>query len=169
MDVHERLHAHPGFAAIADGTIRAAEFHRLMGLMGSFYAAFDPLVSAASVQVGRGIYCYQNRAPMFHTALGGAPDLPKIDDLSALAGAAYVVDGSVLGGQILRRAIASRLQHPYWEWCAREGASVWRCTRTLIDAADAGPEANGHAVHIANAVFSAFAGHMNMSMEEVTV
>ena len=48
-------------------------------------------------------------------ALGGkpegmpAPALPKLDDLSSLLGALYVVEGSSLGGQIIYRQIQQQL------------------------------------------------------------
>lgn len=165
--VHERLHRDDHFAAIADGSILAQDFDQLMARMGGFYRALDPIMMAVCHQTGQkaGGYAYHARAPMF-TGCTGTPDLPRIAGLGALAGAAYVVDGSVLGGQILRRAIAGRLSHPYWDWCAVAGASVWRATRALIDTADQAAVGD-EAVKAANAVFLAFSEHMNMSEAEV--
>lgn len=166
--VHERLHQHELFAAIADGSIAAEDFDRLMARMGGFYAAFDPVMTAANLHARHGgvDYRYQMRRPLFHRTDTPPPVLPEIIDLATLAGAAYVVDGAVLGGQILQRAIAGRLEHPYWDWCASTGALVWRNARALIDTADTGASAADRAVDTANRVFQAFSDHMNMPREE---
>lgn len=164
--VHERLHQHPQFAAIADGTIPARDFDRLMSRMGGFYAALDPLMVMASQGAGHGGYRYHPRVGMFPRTETTRPSLPAILDVAALAGAAYVVDGSVLGGQLLRRAINGRLQHPYWDWCADVGPSVWRSTRALIDRVEAGPNSD-RAVETANSVFNAFSDHMHMADDGV--
>jgi len=164
--VHEHLHQHQFFAAIADGSIDARNFDRLMARMGGFYRALDPLMIAACGSAGKGGYRYRPRAALFPRVEVGAPALPVIDDLAALAGSAYVVDGSVLGGQLLKRAIAGRLQHPYWDWCASDGPSVWRETRALIDSANGNAAAADRAVDTANAVFQAFSDHMDMAHAE---
>jgi len=160
--VHERLHQHRHFAAIADG-IDAQEFQRLMSRMGGFYATLDPLMIAICGRAGQGGYFYQPRTPLFPKVETGAPSLPVIDDLAAFAGAAYVVDGSVLGGQLLKRAIAGRLRHPYWDWCASDGPSVWRGTRALIDRVDGSATVADRAVDTANAGFQSFSDHMEMA------
>lgn len=160
--VHERLHQHRHFAAIADGSIRSVDFDPLMARMGAFYAALDPLMTAASRDLGQGAYRYQPRAVLFPSVEGAPPHFPRIDTLPAFAGAAYVVDGSVLGGQLLRRAISGRLCHPYWDWCAVAGPDVWRSTRALIDLADSCPDRDD-AVKTANAVFQVFSDHMVMT------
>ena len=165
-DVHERLHQHRLFAAIADGNIGSDDFDRLMARMGGFYAALDPLMIVAGRKAQPGTYTYRARTPMFSRVDGHAPILQRISDLASLAGAAYVVDGSVLGGQILRRAIAGRLTHPYWDWCATDGPSVWRETQKLIELVDTDACSANLAIKVANDVFNAFSVHMNLSCEE---
>lgn len=170
-EVHELLHRHPYFSAIADGTIESQKFDQLMALMGGFYATLDPLMTQACRHLGSdaGQYRYRARVPYFSIRSRDAPALPEIRGLAALAGAAYVVDGAVLGGQVLRKAIAGRLVHPYWDWCAEDGRSVWSGTQALIDLADAEQASSDKAIEVAIAVFQAFSGHMEMSTEEAPV
>lgn len=167
MDVHLRLHDHGYFAAMAAGTISTTDFQRLMRRMGSFYAALDPLMAAACAKTGAGVYHYRHRGPMFGDIEDPGPGLLAIDDLAALTGAAYVVDGSVMGAQLLRRAILGRLQHPYWDWCAAHGAAIWHETRALIAFAESCDVNQDRTVQFANAVFAAFEDHMQMAGREV--
>ena len=170
-EIHERLHHHDQFAATANGSIDSAAFDDLMDRMGTFYAALDPIMVAACRHTGadRAGYFYRPRAPLFPRALQCAPRFARIDNLASLAGAAYVVDGAVLGGQIIGRAIAGRLEHPYWEWCAEVGAMVWRQARGLIEHADRDPYASDRAVASAKHMFQAFADHMSYAADEVAI
>lgn len=167
--VHERLHRQRHFSAIADGTIAAEDFDWLMTRMGGFYAALDPMMTAACRRIGAGTggYRYHARTPKFPNITGGVPALPEIGNLAALAGAAYTVDGAVLGGQLLRQSIAGRLDHPYWDWCATAGKTIWHDARALIDLADTDPGSVGCAIDVAKAVFSAFHDHMDAAPAEV--
>lgn len=165
-DVHERLHDQSDFAAIAGGTILERDFKRVMARIGGFYAVFDPKMERGSQSAGPNVYAYQARGPLFAHVETSDLDLPDVDTLPALAGAAYVMDGAVLGGQILRRAISDRLTHPYWDWCAEKGAAVWRDARALIDLADTDSEAADHAIDVAKAVFRAFERQVDMTCED---
>lgn len=165
--MHEALHDHSHFAAMAEGRISAGAFDRVMARMGGFFAALDPVMDRACSRSGAdaGAYVYRPRAGYFPDREGIAV-LPGIEGTAGLAGAAYVVDGAMLGGQVLRHAIAGRLAHPYWDWCARDGAGIWRETQALIARADTGPAPADTAVRTAKAVFEAFAAHMDMSRTE---
>lgn len=155
--VHQRLHRHPDFSAIADGTILGRDFDLLMARIGGFFCALDPKMQAAcDCTPGLGDYAYRARAPMFPRTLAEPSRLPAVNDLPSLAGAAYVVDGSVLGGKVLASALGDHLQHPYWDWCAGNGPAIWRATIALIDCADTGTDARFRAVSTAQDVFAAF-------------
>ena len=167
-DVHERLHEHQDFAAIANGSILSQDFDRIMAHVGGFYAALDPAMMSASRKLGSKVYQYRPGRPLFTQVVKQGGGIPTIDTLAALAGAAYVVDGAVLGGQILRRALSGRLSHPYWDWCANHGATVWREARMLIDLADTNEAAADHAVQTANAVFHEFERYVSITKEKAS-
>ena len=153
-EVHETLHHLPDFAALAEGRLSRDGHARLMQRMGGFYGMLDPLMIMASR--GAEPYAYRPRAALFPGHGTGAVALPSLRSIEALAGAAYVVDGSVLGGQVLSRASAHAGSHPYWQWCCAHGATVWREALALIDRVDTGHEARQRAITAARDVFDAF-------------
>lgn len=157
-DVHERLHRHPDFAALEAGTIGRSDYACLMARMGGFYSALDRTVLLACKHLKGDLagYRYRQRGPLFAERASHGAILPQLGSLPALAGAIYVADGAVLGGQILARSAGPGRAHAYWEWCAEQGASVWHQARGLIDRADRGPEARSVAVASAISVFRAF-------------
>ena len=155
-DVHEALHAHPDFAAMQDGSISVQAFDHVMARMGGFYRALDPIMTAASRSFSDGTYRYLPRSPMFSDVEKPQMTLPSITSQPSLAGAAYVVDGSVLGGRVLGTALGGRLHHAYWAWCASEGPQVWRNVLAFIDHVDTGSAQQTQAIDAALAVFETF-------------
>lgn len=156
--VHQHLHARIDFASLQDGTICQYDYDNMMARLGGFYSALDPQIFRAVEQIGAAVgpYRYQPRSPMFpqKSRIKASPHLKY--SLPALAGAAYVIDGSVLGGRVLGISEPSGEKHPYWAWCAREGSAVWRGALALIDLADTGPSARAAAVDAARELFNCF-------------
>jgi heme oxygenase len=108
-DVHERMHAHPGYRALASGGIQTDDYRRLLARSYGFYLPIE-------VQLTRG----RDRSRRLETdlmALGMTPGsiealpfciaLPPLDSLPKVLGAAYVVEGAALGGLVLARALIS--------------------------------------------------------------
>ncbi len=106
-DVHERMHAHPGYRALASGGIQADDYRRLLARSYGFYLPIE-------IELTRG----RDRSRRLETdllALGMTPEgieaLPFCTALSPLdshpkaLGAAYVVEGAALGGLTLARAL----------------------------------------------------------------
>lgn len=171
--VHEALHSHPWFAELAEGRLSAATYQALMQRLFGFYRAFDPMMCAAAETLGDrvGEYRYVPRAQMLRRAAGAtAPDrrvaLPRIGGLAAFCGAAYVVDGAVLGGAILGRALPRNADRTYWDWCSREGPGIWRANHQLLR--DAETDASRQdAMSSALATFAAFAAWVDPAPDEV--
>lgn len=109
-DVHERLHHHPGFAAVADGSITRDRYRSLLARSYGFHCAFERRADVNSVRSGR------LRADLRALGLADA----KIDDLprcvlaplrgfAGCLGARYVVEGSAIGGLVLARGLDALL------------------------------------------------------------
>lgn len=138
------------------GSISAGRFAVLMRQMGGFYAMLDPVMVSASERLAPDGYRYRTRASHFSSRNPAPIRPPRVETLPALAGAAYVVDGAVMGGQIIARALPKDLQHPYWTWCTRDGPTQWRSVLGLIAAVDSSERAAQEAVDTALATFEAF-------------
>ena len=160
--VHERLHAERRFAALQAGNIDNADYDDLMAAMGGFYTAFDTYLLAASDRLiaTSHDYVYRPRAHLFPRVAAIECNLPYLATPAALAGAVYVVDGAVLGGQMLGRLIQPYQRHPYWDWCASTGAVVWHAARALMSRVDTDAEARHRGAEAAFGVFTAFEAAM---------
>ncbi len=178
--VHEALHRLPAFRRLARSEIGRPEYVALLGRLGSFYAPLDAALSDACRRhaSGTGGVTHVPRAPLIARDLAdmaagsrseldrsptrAAPYLPSLDGPAAIAGALYVVDGALLGGAALGRAVR-RLDWPapcgFWSWCREDGPALWRRTLSLLDRVDRGP-ADGRQAALAAAAgtFAALAG-----------
>lgn len=166
-EVHEELHALQGFHALSVASITREEFRWLMAGMGHFYKALDGrMITACRAHSGSiAGYQYHCRAPLFSEGTTREIELPKITGPATLAGAAYVVDGAVLGGRILGAGPLSFARHPYWDWCASEGPKVWRGACSLLDHLERAGTEHAAVVQGAQAMFEAFRDAMLNHME----
>ena len=106
---HQRLEARLPF--FSEGFDRAA-YADLLGAYHGFYAPLDLLLGAYQS-------AERHKTPTLSRDLGAlAIDiealprchaLPRIDDEASALGVMYVLEGSTLGGQVLKRAMAERL------------------------------------------------------------
>jgi len=120
LDVHQRLHGHDGFNAVATGEIDRADYRLLLARLWGFHRPYEAVLRQAasdgrtpSSLEGRG-RCGMLEADL--ATLGATPasiaDLPQCGSLrlpasrAGLMGAMYVVEGSTLGGLHLARALA---------------------------------------------------------------
>lgn len=105
--VHERLHAHPGLAAVQAGTINLRAYTALLSRLYGFHHAFELTAGLAPQRT--------NWLESDLAALGFDDDkraaLPRCAAFSEVAqheyilGALYVVEGSALGGRGLARQL----------------------------------------------------------------
>jgi heme oxygenase (biliverdin-IX-beta and delta-forming) len=80
---------------------------------------------------------------------------PSLSDAAEIAGAAYVIEGSRLGGVLLRRSVGDRLPTRFLSAPAEPGA--WRALLLRLDVVLADDRDLARAVAAARAVFARFA------------
>jgi heme oxygenase len=115
---HERLHLHPGFAAIQDRTIDLAQYRSLLVRLYGFYVPFE---AAVDIAADRSAWL---RADLAAVTLGGdalaaiprCSSIARYDTRARQLGALYVVEGSTLGGRQLARNL-----DPLLGSCVTEG------------------------------------------------
>jgi heme oxygenase len=121
--VHERLHRHEGFAAVAAGTIDLIDYQQLLSRLWGFHHPFEATLRQLNSKREIGIeFEARKRSRMLESdlvALGwdraSVIRLPQCDNLRApenaavFMGALYVVEGSTLGGIQLARALKALL------------------------------------------------------------
>jgi heme oxygenase len=105
QDVHERLHHHPGFAAVQAAHIGLCQYRALLTRLLGFHAPFEAAVGAPPERSGwlmsdLDFLGARRAAPAPHCLY-----LPRLDTPERRIGALYVVEGSALGG----RELAKRL------------------------------------------------------------
>ena len=116
---HERMHAHPGFAAAAAGAIGIADYRRLIARVYGFHLPFEAAARAAAASSGFDFDVERRtRSPALLAdlkALGVEAEtiarLPlcgrafSFASESVLLGAFYVLEGSTLGGVQIARTL----------------------------------------------------------------
>jgi heme oxygenase len=154
--VHEALHRAPLLAAFEGQQLDVQGYGRIMQIFHQFYCTLDPLIAQAMPLLKHyaNRFSYQPRAPMFARDIGDleclfarqetnqpgwSGSLPSLDNASALAGAIYVVEGSILGGSGLDRCARKVLQSDdlagrrYWQWCRDNASMRWKATQQMIN------------------------------------
>ncbi|QXH58324.1 biliverdin-producing heme oxygenase [Pseudomonas maumuensis] len=159
---HQGLEARlPFFSA---GFDRAA-YARLLAAYHGFHAPLDTLL--AEYQTAE-----RNKTPALSRDLGAlAIDaqalpvchaLPRIDDEASALGVMYVLEGSTLGGQVLKRAMAERLGidtdsgGAFLDIYGAQTGARWRSFLQRLAAADPQPAAQARTVAAAVATFTCF-------------
>lgn len=118
-DVHMRLHRHPSFAQLADGTIDLVSYKSLLARLYGFHVPLEQALVQASNTLG--IDVEMNRRRRVHllrddlstlqmteaqiTALPWIMGLPPLMTCDKLVGALYVREGATLGGRVLARQL----------------------------------------------------------------
>jgi heme oxygenase len=185
-EVHEALHQLPAFRRLARSTIGRADYAALLWRLGAFYAPLDAGMVAACRRhaAGTGGVVHVRRAPLIArdlADLGAGPEadpgksaapgpcLPALDGPAAIAGVLYVVDGALLGGAALGRAVR-RLDWSapcgFWSWCQEDGPALWRRTLSLLERVDRKPADQAVALAAACDTFAAFAGWVGQPSPE---
>lgn len=151
--IHDEAHKLPLMQRLADGTLTPDDYKTLTHRLYHYYVLVDQRIVAGCAEAGinAGTYTYKLRAPMIARDLQamnkacpphlvaprGLPELPPLSTLAKLAGAAYVVEGSLMGAKILERALPETVAAPpartFWRWCATVGPERWAMTRHFIE------------------------------------
>lgn len=173
-DAHQRLHRLTVFRALLAGTLEREGYGRLLTRLHDYYRGVDAsLLSACRRLALRGEdYAYQPRAAMFAADLvtlgfactpAGADLPPTIETPAALAGALYVIEGSLLGGATLddaaRRLLpashaADTQGRSYWAWCRQVASERWQSTTSFIERLAHTPNMAHAAIAAAHATFT---------------
>lgn len=107
QDVHERLHRHPGFAAIQAGRIDLADYRALLVRLIGFYVPFERAAGVPPDRTHR-LGADLRTVGVDHAMCAALPHCPCIPSLTTPTrriGALYVVEGAALGGRQLAKAL----------------------------------------------------------------
>ena len=152
---HEALHQTPLLKSFEVNRLDLHGYVQIMREFHQFYAGLDPLIERALPRLaGLGVpFSYAPRAPMFLRDIEALADpvpvpasrtddgqcIGELASASMLAGALYVVEGSILGGSGLDRCAQQVLGQDdasgrtYWQWCRANASARWQLTRSLVD------------------------------------
>lgn len=151
-DLHEQLHALPPFVKLMDNSLDVPGYVAILRRFRDFYALMDVqmLQACSDCNIPDTLYHYQPRQPMFaadvralggdsHAAVHDSCPWPDMDSAASLAGVAYVIDGSVLGGITMNKSAMALLGEgvtsgrSYWNWCRKNGLRQWHSALALVD------------------------------------
>jgi heme oxygenase len=142
--VHNRLHRHPGFAAVASGSISLGDYRLLLSRLWGFHYAFERVLGQARREIVVGVAVEgRARSQMLESdlvALGAdrdsVRDIPQCLALRPprsapeFMGALYVAEGSTLGGLQLARAleplIAAGGGRSFFQGYGDQHGAMWR-------------------------------------------
>jgi heme oxygenase (biliverdin-IX-beta and delta-forming) len=111
QDVHQRLHHHPGFAALQAGQIDLADYRALLARLTGFYAPFEISAGVRPERTRRltADLAALGTPPVAPETLPRCPYIPRLATPSRRIGALYVVEGAALGGRQLAKSLDSLL------------------------------------------------------------
>jgi heme oxygenase len=130
---HERLHRHPGLAAIAKGTISRFDYCKVLTRLLGFHIPFElalGLLPERSVWLRADLQSLE--APSSGSALPLCPYIPRVENHAQRLGARYVMEGAAIGGRQLARRLDLLLGHDgpagrrYFTGRGTAGGSDWR-------------------------------------------
>ncbi|CAA7625737.1 biliverdin-producing heme oxygenase [Magnetospirillum sp. UT-4] len=164
---HALVESLPRMRRLFADDFRVDEFRDLLTRMLALHA---PLEAVLAVDPGAAVG-YLPRVPLLQAglaALGADPALarpaavPELGNAASRWGALYVIEGSILGGQLIHRHIcrlfpdlppaAAAFYLPYGDAAGPQ----WQRVRSALDAALASPAQLDRAVTAARATFAAF-------------
>lgn len=177
-DAHERLHEHRSFAALFRGDLTRRDYGDLMRFLHGFYAPLDEEIVRvmAEIPTYSGAYTYARRSGLLARDLrdlefsrqGAAQDrqygqVADIVSSRSLGGVLYVIEGAMLGGATIDRAVQKLLPdngvagRRYWAWCRSENRHRWGMTLEYLEHLSAGQASLDDLVAGAQATFQALA------------
>jgi heme oxygenase len=179
--VHQRLHNHAGFAAVAQGTIRLDDYRRLLARLWGFHYPFEKIFRQVHSERALGVELEARARSSMLTAdlvslgvnRGSLSALPQCAGLRApksaaeFMGALYVVEGSTLGGLHLARAVQPLLMsnsnegRSFFLGYGNHHGAMWRAFLAALDNCVRSEGDKAAAVGGATETFSEFEIWMN--------
>jgi len=164
-DLHQRLEALPLFACLLSAAVSRDDYVRALSALQSLYAGLETEL-IHGLQQHAPDYPYFPRLPLLQqdlAQLGSAPalnpDLPPvpINGMAATLGTLYVIEGSILGGKLLKGHLHSRLGETVASALAFYGLDGhWDVTQALLRDNLRTLDAIGQAVAAARQAFLLF-------------
>lgn len=165
QDVHQRLHHHPGFAAVQAGVIDLDAYRALLCRLYGFHQPFEALtrVEAHRTRWLEADLEALGIAGRRLTAIVRCLGLPRLDTPGRRRGALYVVEGATLGGSALAGRLDAllgpgRLEgRRFFHGHGSETGPKWRSFLSELELEEAGLSAGwGEVVDAARETFLAF-------------
>jgi heme oxygenase len=163
-DIHERLHSHPGLAAVQSGTIGKAAYTALLSRLFGFHRPFEVtanVVTIRSIWLERDLIDLGVDARSI-AALPCSLSIPAQASPEYLLGARYVVEGSALGGRGLARQLDGLLGagatagRRFFTGHGAQTGEVWRAYLYELSSSQAGLTAQAEIVAGATRTFAIF-------------
>jgi heme oxygenase len=163
-DIHERLHSHPGLAAVQSGTIGKAAYTALLSRLFGFHRPFEVtahVVAVRSTWLERDLIDLGVDAQSL-AALPCSLAMPAQASPEYLLGARYVVEGSALGGRGLARQLDGLLGigvtagRRFFTGHGAQTGEVWRAYLDELSSLPAGSTAQTEIVAGATRTFAIF-------------
>ncbi len=152
QDSHNSLHQNPSFEALLAGTLSRRDYVQLLAKLWAFYRPLDQKLISACKEFNTHIvdFRYAPRARLLAEDLakmGFNPELPYPPATDTnwaccrtpaqLGGILYVIEGSLLGGAVLAKAMGrsdelSGSGQNYWIWCRDHCRRRWDMTMRLL-------------------------------------
>lgn len=160
--IHQRMHRHAGYAAVAAGVIGRAAYARLLARSLGFYAPVEPLAGLDGTATMRLVEDL-SALGMTQATIDALPRCspPAIGDgVVERLGAAYVLSGAALGGLVMARALPTTFPARFLGGEAGEGMR-WRGFVDRLDQTCVTDDHRARATHAAVTTFAAFEDWMN--------
>ena len=153
-DAHEALHTHASFAALLRHELDLDGYRKLMRALHGFYAPLDRQIARVLAErPALGVaYSYARRSEILARDLQdlgfSAEEIDHNDrceqaaqlvSAASLGGVLYVIEGAMLGGATIDRAVKPLLSakstdgRGYWAWCRSENGHRWRMTLEFLE------------------------------------
>jgi heme oxygenase len=164
LPAHTRLHGHPGLGAVQAGTIDRRAYRALLSRLYGFHVPFE---AAAGIEPERSRWLAADLQALGldEPAIAGLPRcgyVPRLETEARRLGAAYVVEGSTLGG----RELSKRLDHlfgpgtiagrRFFGGRAADTGRAWRAFLGRLERSENDEAARAAVIAAAQETFAAF-------------
>ena len=166
---HERLHLHPGFLAVQNGTIAPHAYRALLSRLYGFHLPFE---QSAATGADRSGWLCDDLAVLGMSAeaiasLALCDTLPRLDNGGRRLGALYVIEGSALGGLVLGKSLDGllgfdgRQGRRFFFGHGRGAASAWSVFLAQLADPEMTPACRHDTVEAAVQTFAVFEEWLN--------
>jgi heme oxygenase len=163
---HERVEATAAMRHLFDDTMNVSSYVQLLRGYVDLYASWESRHAHWLRELASAGWIYESRLPALEydlDSLEGVSETPvhqhAPEDAKPAWGALYVIEGSLLGGQVIARQLAKRLpahQHRFFNLGSHRPSHAWKDFQSLLDAALAEPEQLRAALLQARETFALF-------------